>query len=190
MDFIVVDLEATCWKQGSTPARMETIEIGALRLRERTFEIESEFQTFVRPVSEPVLSPFCLTLTGIRQDEVESAEAFPAAFARFSRWVESTESIWCSWGDYDRKQLLADAARHAIALPPWLERHVNLKRLYALFHGVPPSGMKPALRDAGQTLEGRHHRGLDDARNIVRLCLALFPHINPATRALRGGAKP
>jgi len=33
MQYIIVDLEATCWEKGGRQDRMETIEIGAARLR-------------------------------------------------------------------------------------------------------------------------------------------------------------
>lgn len=48
--YLIVDLEATCSDDGAVPREeMEIIEIGALMQSSRTFEIESEFQTFIRP---------------------------------------------------------------------------------------------------------------------------------------------
>jgi inhibitor of KinA sporulation pathway (predicted exonuclease) len=49
--YLIIDLEATCSDDGTVPRQeMEIIEIGAVMQSSRTFEIESEFQTFVRPV--------------------------------------------------------------------------------------------------------------------------------------------
>ena len=39
-----------------------------------------------------------------------------------------------------------------------------------------PMGMQTALRQAGLPLQGIHHRGIDNARNIARLLPYLVPH--------------
>jgi len=132
--WIVVDLEATCWAGGSAPERMETIEIGAVRLDADGQPTSDDFERFVRPVGEPVLSGFCRGLTGITQDEVDSADPFPVAFAAFLAWAGGDEFTWGSWGVYDLLQLRRDCARHAIEWPQGL-RHHNLKQLYAVRRG-------------------------------------------------------
>ena len=49
--FVVVDVEATCWKKGVFSRKKETIEIGAVRLLiDRAESTWPEFQTFVRPL--------------------------------------------------------------------------------------------------------------------------------------------
>ncbi len=48
--------------------------------------------------------------------------------------------------------------------------HVNLKQLFTDTQGLPKRyGMAQALELAGIELEGTHHRGIDDARNIAKL---------------------
>jgi 3'-5' exoribonuclease 1 len=79
-DSIVFDLEATCWEKGTRPERMETIEIGAVRLQAPTWETSSEFSRFIRPISEPILSDFCVSLTGISQADVDAADPFLLVF--------------------------------------------------------------------------------------------------------------
>ena len=58
---------------------IETIEIGAVLVRAITLEVEAEFETFVKPVRHPVLTPFCTELTGITQEMLADAPAFPEA---------------------------------------------------------------------------------------------------------------
>ena len=65
---------------------MEIIEIGAVMQSSRTFAIESEFQTFVRPVRRPVLTDFCTELTGITQHDLTDALPFRQA-------MESDEAV-------------------------------------------------------------------------------------------------
>jgi inhibitor of KinA sporulation pathway (predicted exonuclease) len=53
--YLIVDVEATCSDDGTVPRHeMEIIEIGAVMQDSRTFEIESEFQSFVCPVRRPL----------------------------------------------------------------------------------------------------------------------------------------
>jgi inhibitor of KinA sporulation pathway (predicted exonuclease) len=58
MQYIIVDLEATCWDGGSRE-RMEIIEIGAVRLASAEGPTDGEFARFVHPIAEPILSDFC-----------------------------------------------------------------------------------------------------------------------------------
>ncbi len=173
--FIIFDLEATCWEKGSWPDRMEIIEIGAVRVREDDWSCEDEFSRFVQPIGEPILSDFCMTLTGIRQEDVDEAKSFPEVLNEFLRWTGTGEQVWMSWGMYDRRQIEHDCRRHRIAVPQILESHMNLKAIFTEVTGVRRAGMKRALQVLGLPLEGSHHRGLDDARNIVAIGKKVWP---------------
>lgn len=169
--FAVVDLEATCADDDTIPpAKMETIEIGAVVVEAADFAVAGEFQAFVRPLRNPVLTAFCTDLTGITQDMVASAETFFSAFGAFDAWIKAhaAGAAFCSWGAYDRRQLQQDCAMHGLAygLPP----HANLKDLFSVRQGRKKRfRMARALGLCGIELAGRHHRALDDARNIARL---------------------
>src|SRR6185369_4499509 len=115
MRYLIIDLEATCWKTASSPARMETIEIGAVLLAGASGLVEREFAAFVRPVAEPLLSEFCVALTTIRQSDVDSAERFSIVFWELLDWIGPDPFIWCSWGGYDLRQLQIDCERHGMA---------------------------------------------------------------------------
>lgn len=169
---VVIDVEATCDDGGRVPRHeMEIIEIGAVLVSGASHEPVDEFQSFVRPVRHPVLTPFCTGLTSITQAEVDAAPLFPEVFGRLTRWIQGHPAphVFCSWGDYDRTQFERDCVFHGIpyALP---QRHVNLKRAFSERRGIARKlGMAAALAQAGLPLTGTHHRGLDDARNIARL---------------------
>lgn len=164
--YLVVDLEATCCDLGSVPRHeSEIIEIGSVLVCGHTLRPIAEQTLFVRPIVHPVLTPFCTQLTTITQDMVEDALLFPAAAARLAAF--GAGAVFCSWGDYDRNQLAADARRHRIA-PPLVD-HWNLKQAYAERAGTRKLGNQQALRRLGLEPEGTYHRGIDDARNIARL---------------------
>lgn len=81
---LIVDLEATCWEDKSMFAEMETIEIGALLIDLHDRDNAREFDCFIRPVRNPILSDFCKNLTSINQEDVDRAETFPVAFPNSS----------------------------------------------------------------------------------------------------------
>ncbi|MFH1438386.1 MAG: 3'-5' exonuclease, partial [Pseudomonadota bacterium] len=132
MQYIVVDLEATCWERRSGVEEMEIIEIGAVRLDESSFEVTDEFAKFVRPVLNPVLSGFCTSLTSIRQKQVDQAARFPGVYSDFLSWIGDSRFRLMSWGRYDWRQLEADCEKHAIGFPPaGCDGHVNLKEPFS-----------------------------------------------------------
>ncbi|MBX3188414.1 MAG: exonuclease domain-containing protein [Labilithrix sp.] len=171
--WLVIDLEATCDDRDGPclvpKHEMETIEIGAVLVDAATLETVGELGQMVRPVRHPALTEFCKALTTIRQEDVDRAPLFPEAVASVERLLDGRRALFCSWGDYDRNQLAQDAAHHRIRVP-FAHTHVNLKKRFSEALGLPKRyGMDGALGRVGLTLEGTHHRGIDDARNIARL---------------------
>jgi inhibitor of KinA sporulation pathway (predicted exonuclease) len=169
--YLIIDLEATCSNVGEVPRQeMEIIEIGAVMLSSRTFEIESEFQTFIHPVRHSQLTDFCTDLTGITQNEVDRAPSFHEATEAMKAWMYQFEdALFCSWGDYDRNQFVQDCDFHEIAYP-FRSGHLNLKAEFSRTLGLRKKlGVVEALRHLGLRFEGSHHRGIDDARNIARI---------------------
>ena len=119
-----------------------------------------------------MLTPFCKQLTGIQQSDVDGAEPFPAAAAKlasFSQRYPSSSAVWGSWGQFDANQLARECDRNDIQHPLAGFGHVNLKRRFAKARKIKEVGMARALQMVGLELDGSHHRGLDDARNIAKL---------------------
>ena len=166
---LIVDLEATCWTTGEHRAgKIETIEIGALRVLPEAPDSRETFKTFVRPTRFPKLSDFCASLTSIKQGDVDEAETFPGAFARFLNWVGGPKQLlFSSWGEYDRKQFWRDCSHNRVRYP--FGDHLNLKKIVVARIDRKPEGMKPVMRYLGLSLEGTHHRALNDVLNIWRI---------------------
>ncbi len=169
--FLVIDLEATC-SDDSSIARyeMEIIEIGAVMLNRATWEIDAEYQQFIKPVRHPLLTEFCTELTTIRQQDVEDALTFPEAITQFKQWMlEFPSYIFCSWGDYDKRQFIQDCKYHNVRYP-FASEHINIKKQFSEYLSVSKTfGMADALQKLGIELKGTHHRGIDDARNIATI---------------------
>jgi inhibitor of KinA sporulation pathway (predicted exonuclease) len=169
--YLIIDLEATCSNDGAVPRHeMEIIEIGAVMQSSLTFEIESEFQTFVQPVRHPQLTEFCTELTGIKQREIADAPLFGLALESLKKWMDAfDDALFCSWGDYDRNQFIQDCEYHELGYP-FRSNHLNLKAEFSRSLNLRKRlGIAEALRHLGLDFEGNHHRGLDDARNIARV---------------------
>lgn len=168
--FLVIDLEATCDEDKRIRDRhMEIIEIGSVLVDADTLEPVAEHQTFVKPVRHPVLTEFCTKLTTITQADVANAPGFPEAIASLARFIDGRDVLFCSWGDYDRRQFEQDAKFHKVALP-FGGKHLNVKKQFSTQLGEETRyGMAGALKRVGLELQGTHHRGIDDARNIARL---------------------
>lgn len=174
MNYIILDLEATCWKDKNTTKQSEIIEIGALKIDQDGNYI-NEFSEFVKPKLNIELSDFCKELTTIEQAVIDSAETYKIVINQFIEWININEPyILCSWGFYDKKQFEKDCDLHSID-KDWLANHISLKHQYAEIKGLrKPIGMGGALKKERFKLEGTHHRGIDDARNISKIFKAHF----------------
>lgn len=173
--YLVIDFEATCCDLGTVPRHaMEIIEFGAV-MADADFRVIDEFQSFVKPVRHPALTPFCTQLTSIRQQDMDSAPTFSDCVAAFRTWLSPYRDFaFCSWGDYDRTQLQQDCDFHRIPNPVSAP-HCNVKRLFSERQGLKKKyGLADAVARTGQSFSGTHHRGIDDARNIARLLPYVF----------------
>jgi inhibitor of KinA sporulation pathway (predicted exonuclease) len=175
---LVVDLEATCWENQITPdgerqsiQNMEILELGCA-LATRKGDLLDLRSFLVRPLRNPVLSDFCTELTGITQLMVDNAPTYPEAIKALNLWLQgpSDDFIWCSWGNYDRLHVAAQSAECEIPTILLDYPHLNLKRIWRRTTGQrKKTGLINALALHGLTFEGDLHRGVDDARNIIKL---------------------
>lgn len=177
-NYLLVDIEATCCNKGTIlKDEVETIEIGAVMIDGENLYQTSTYCSFIRPVVKTELTDFCKSLTTISQKDVDSARLFPEVFSEFLKWAGDPDSlIFCSWGDFDWKQIGQDCKRHGV--DNWLpSEKMNLKTEFS--HKLNVSrryGMAKALVKCGIRLEGTHHRGIDDAKNMSRMMPYIVGH--------------
>ncbi len=170
---LVIDLEATCADDGSIPPElMEVLEVGAVWVAPDG-QILDRLESFVRPIERPQLTAFCKRLLPhIDQSAIDAAPTWGAVvapkLAEFAQRHRQPGSWWGSYGAFDFNQVARESARHGIANPLVLP-HQNLKKAFAKARKIKQVGMATALQIVGQTLEGDHHRAIDDALNIARL---------------------
>ena len=64
------------------------------------------------------------------------------------------------------------------------DKHLNIKALFAECYKLKKQlGMDAALRMVGIPLEGTHHRGADDSRNIAKLLAHIVDGQDPQFRS-------
>lgn len=170
MNFIIYDLEATCWEGRPPSVTPETIEIGAVKLNSYG-EVLGTFQRFIKPVIHPQLSLFCRQLTNIDQADINRASTFPDVIEDFKDWIDiwDEEYLLCSWGNFDQKMLQRDSELHHLE-DEWTDDFINLRRQYYEMKGLrKPRGLKKSVNVEGFEWSGDHHRAFDDAQNLAKI---------------------
>lgn len=167
---IIIDLEATCWK-GQIPdgEANEIIEIGLSLLDTATGEISKNQGILIKPQRSTV-SPFCTELTTITQDLLDAEGVlFEEAIEKLIDEYNPDLYTWASYGQYDLNMLKRQCMSFGVNYPMGND-HINVKVLFAETRGLSkPTGMNGALHILEIPLEGTHHRGVDDAKNIAKI---------------------
>lgn len=177
---VVLDIEHTCTNDDSIAREeRETIELGALLIDTKQFQVLDEFQSLVRPIRHPVISEFCAELTGIKQSELKKSEPFQKVFKDFLNWLPpEDELLLVTWGAYDLIQINIDCSFHQLTpfSPP---NTLNLKQAYRKACKLKkPVGLKKAMEISFGAYTGSHHRALDDARNTAKLFVLVSPSLD------------
>ncbi|MVO08200.1 DNA polymerase III [Flavobacterium sp. TP390] len=167
---IIIDLEATCWN-GPVPQGQvnEIIEIGICVLDTFTGEISKNRGILIQPEYSTV-SPFCTELTTITSDLLElEGIRFEDAIAILEEEYQAEHYTWASYGQYDLNMLKKQCHSRKIEYPMG-NQHINVKERFSEVKGLRKKvGMNGALEILGIPLEGTHHRGVDDAKNIAKI---------------------
>ncbi|XP_067562551.1 ERI1 exoribonuclease 2 isoform X6 [Tursiops truncatus] len=188
---IVIDFESTCWNDGKRHRSQEIIEFPAILLNTSTGEIESEFHAYVHPQEHPILSEFCMELTGIKQAQVDEGVPLKICLSQFCKWIQkiqqqkkitfatrvsdiSTSEVklcaFVTWSDWDLGVCLEyECKRKQLLKPVFLNSWIDLRVTYKIFYRRKPKGLSGALQEVGIEFLGREHFGLDDSRNTALL---------------------
>lgn len=191
--YFVIDFEATGITQDSRTWEIVEFPITVVDARQRK-TLECEFHSFVRPTEHPQLSTECMQKCGIAQATVDAAPPLAEVVQSIVEWVDQLAlegtAVVLTCGNYDLGTALrTESERKRIALPPWLRCWVNVKVPFEMGFGR-RVGMKGMLEHLGLALDGWHHCGLDDARNIAKIAIELLQRGLPleVTGGYSGGA--
>lgn len=171
---LVVDIECTCWENLPPKGQIsEIIEIGLCMVDVASLERVDKRCLMVKPQRSEI-SNFCTELTGITDEMVKDGMLLDEAVQILEREYQSRYRLFASWGDYDRNQFQHNCRQYELNYP-FGPTHLNIKNLMSVAYGLPRElGIDEALNQLGMPLEGRHHRGVDDAWNIAAIfCMLL-----------------
>jgi inhibitor of KinA sporulation pathway (predicted exonuclease) len=179
---LVIDVESTCWDRRPPAGQIsEIIEIGICTVDLASLERRDKQAIMVKPARSEI-SQFCADLTGITPDMVQDGVSLKEAVEVLSRQYRAADRLFASWGDYDRGQFQRNCRHYGLEYP-FGPTHLNVKNLFSIAFGLPRElGIDAAFNTLGLTMEGRHHRGVDDAWNIAHLFCLLLKRMRRASR--------
>lgn len=176
----VLDFEATCW-DGSK--EHEIIEFPSCLWHwtdKKNIHLVDTIQIFVKPSKNPTVSDFCHRLTGITQEQVNSGVTLKEALIEHLRWLKrhvpnTSNVLFVTCGDWDLETMLpTDLAANDLPYPDEVYRRwVNIKKAFSRVTQTRSLSMVKMLKALNLELEGRHHSGIDDCKNISKIFVKL-----------------
>jgi len=141
------------------------------------YKITNEFRSFVQPTLFPNITTFCTSLTGITQEQIETpplgGRKFPLVFRNWLTFMSQyPQCLIVTCGDWDLRQMLPRQLTYSGVKYPTgklLSRWCNIKVCFRELYGRKAGSMTQMLDFLNLPLEGKHHSGIDDCRNIARI---------------------
>ncbi len=184
----VLDFEATC-DDDMKVSHMdhEIIEFPSVLLKYDNGKIEriAEIQMYCKPKNTSILTKFCIELTGITQEQVDNGISFLEAYNNHLNWLRSNITNFdeeysngnvyiLTCGRWDLETMIPKEYRNwnfnKNDMHNIYRNFVNCKYEYKTHYGDENVyGMTYMLNKLNLVLEGRHHSGIDDCKNIARI---------------------
>lgn len=187
---LMIDFEANCEKDIQLVPQ-EIIEFPVIMIKiygenKRPQEI-GRFHSYVKPRIHK-LTEFCIKLTGITQDKVDSAKDIVEVINDFNSWLQSfgldqwdplvpgKKFIFMSCGNWDLMTCFPNCMNYFnISYPKCFRYWLNIKKEYMRFYVKPkPYDLHALLREFDLQPYGVHHSGMDDTINIARVLILMI----------------
>lgn len=181
----VLDFEATCWDDNSIEnkdkSKVEIIEFPSIlyKLENNKLEKISEFHEYVKPTINPKLSDFCTKFTGITQETVDKSSTFAGVFNRHYKWLTTNVSdlnklTFLTCGAWDLKiQLPRELNNKKLKNKEAYTYFINIKDEFEYIYKTKAYGMDSMLKYLKMSLDGMHHSGYWDTRNISKILIKM-----------------
>ncbi|PNF42020.1 3'-5' exoribonuclease 1 [Cryptotermes secundus] len=179
--YVIVDFEATCQETNVPDYQHEIIEFPAVLVSTELQQVIDHFQAYCRPVLNSTLSGFCKELTGITQEDVDTADTFPQVVKDFEAWLtkhklgSKHKFTVVTDGPWDMGRFLYGQCKiSGLPYPKFAKKWINIRKAFSNFYKCRRFSLKMMLEHLELDFEGRPHCGLDDARNIARVLLRMI----------------
>lgn len=190
----LLDFEANC-VEGKVMENQEIIEFPIVVYDLNTGRVVPKMQFHHYCQTNTPITEYCTSLTGITQKMVDEGKPFKVVLDLFYKWMEHwnlydkrgySKILFCTCGDWDLKTMLPkQCANSELEVPYELQRWCNVKSLFKYEYEERRCGLKAMVEYFGLKMEGRHHSGIDDCRNLARVVHAMF--VDGVSMEVNGG---
>ena len=178
--YVVIDFEATCEEKPSEDFVPEVIEFPAVLFDSVNDTVVDTFRSYCKPLLNPCLTSFCKKLTGIKQEDVDTAPLFTDVLKLFENWLKkhdllSSENVgFITDGSKDFSVFLnVNCVLCKVSYPKWAFKWINLKKYFANCYKSTNRTLPHMVKALGLNFEGELHCGFDDAKNIANVSRSL-----------------
>lgn len=176
---IVIDFEANCVKDGYL-YNQEITEFPAVPVCIKTQKILDKkiFHNYCK--IDEKLTKFATELTGITQEMCDNGLPFKDVFKLFNKWCYENNftkenSIIVTCGDWDFKTAFPNQCEYSeIKVPNYCKKWINVKKIFEKTLNKKSGSMPNMLNELNLPLNGKHHSGIDDSKNIAKICIELL----------------
>lgn len=173
-EIVIYDCEYATWegamkRNWTGPGEYkETIQIAAILIETSDFSEIDEFQVFIKPVKNLILSDYFIELTHISQQEVdEKGIDFSEALQMFYKWSRSY--FLYSFGA-DHLDLIRNCSFDFVDIefPFDVSRFFNMRDIFEIF-GVSTKGYTSGtiVKAFGEEIKQRPHNAFNDVKTII-----------------------
>ena len=177
--YLVIDFEANCSSEHDRDH--EIIEFPAVLIDTKSGNTISEFHSYIQMVTHKKLSEFIKNLTHITDEQVKNGLPWKECLGEFEQWcrknnITSKNTTVVTCGDWDiqsmlERQLSITKTRLSLYLTELFSCWNNVKQSFTQCTKEQAfGGMEKMLKYFNLQLEGHHHSGIDDSRNIAKIC--------------------
>jgi len=176
-----LDFEANCTNQGSLKCQ-EVIEFPIVPVCLKTNKILQDkiFHEYVKPTEVPEITEFCTGLTGITQETVNKGSTIQEVLQKCDAYMlkngfNNENTVFVTCGNWDLNTCLKNEMTYKnIQYSEYFKKFVNIKMMYESVTGQKAKGMDGMLQDLNLELDGKHHSGIDDSKNIAKILVELL----------------
>ncbi|GAA4292553.1 3'-5' exonuclease [Anaerocolumna aminovalerica] len=158
----------------------EIIQIGAVKLDSYYHSI-STFNRFIRPTIYTRVSPFISELTGITTEQLLAEEIFPDVYMAFLDFIGDTDSVFCTWGMSDIKELFRNTKYHQLDNSCLPSKYINIQPLVSLHFGLSSKKLL-SLQTAVELLNIPINQTFHDASSDAYYTSEIFKRLRPSYR--------
>ena len=179
---LILDFEANCVETGGLPCQ-EIIEFPIVPVDVKNMKImqDSIYHSYIKPTVVPKITDFCTKLTGIKQETVDQGIKIEEALKQVDDWMTKNgfngqNSTFVTCGRWDLNTCLKNEAKYKnIVVKDYLRKYINIKDAWCCMNFTSKAtGMDGMLKSYNLTLDGHHHSGIDDSKNIAKIALQLL----------------